>query len=343
MPTYGLTGVQADRRVARRTGVAVLVVALVAVVGWTLVPEESDSGVVTGGPTIAVTLLTDHVGAGVSEGTPVHRAGVQIGQVTSVDWLADHRRLHLTLQSAGADGLTDGLSIDFVPANMFGITAVNLTPGQGGTELREASSIDLSGAHHGRVHDATVSTMLGSLGTLTRDVLTPDLADLVATVAQNARGFSPLLAAVVQTLETVAQTQTMPYSPILKGLGDAAGGLSSTLQGGLVLLNAVYTQPFLRNPDDRADFDATVSMLGNDLIPSVAHLLESLKPDYYDLAQLPVPLLNAAATAVGPSTDRDLSELLRRLDSSFADSPAGPILRLAVTIDASTDENRGPR
>lgn len=77
---------------------------------------------------------------------------------------------------------------------------------------------------------------------------TPDLADLLKKVAQDAKAFSPLMKALVTTVET-ADTQKMPYSPILRDLGSALSGFPATLDGGLVLLRMVHDHPYLKVPE----------------------------------------------------------------------------------------------
>ncbi|MBD0022355.1 MCE family protein [Gordonia pseudamarae] len=340
MARHALAGITTHTHTARIVGIAAILVAALAVIAWRVVP--------TGGlddDQIAVTLLTEHVGDGITVGTEVRRGGVVVGQVDSVTRTDAGQAIKVRLDDPSLTGLTDALAIDYSPANLFGITQISLLARQGGSPLRSGTTVDLTGGHVDRVHDATVSTMLLSLGKLSGDVLTPELADLVKRVSQDAKAFSPLMKALITTVETVADTQKMPYSPILRDLGSALSGFPSTLDGGLILLRMVHDHPYLKIPEKQARFDATVAVLAKDVIPGLANLLRTLQPDYAGLAALPVPLLNAVAAAV-PSpqtTQAQLKKLLTRTSKAFAGSPAEPVLRLALTLNptASTSNSTG--
>ncbi|NDZ94536.1 MCE family protein [Streptomyces sp. SID6673] len=338
MPAYGLPGVTTTRRGARIIGIAAIMAVVVAVAAWRTLP--SDNSAPSG--QISVTLVTDHVGEGIEQGTEVRRDGVKIGTVRNIDQDPGGQRLTLSLDDASVSGLTEGLTIDYAPANLFGITQISMHTGTGGSRLRNGTVVRLTGSD--RVRDATTSVLLQSLGQLTGDVLTPRLAKLVAQISRDTTAFAPLLQAVIVSVESIADTQKMPYSPIVDGLGDALLGLPSTLSGGLVLLDSVYNEPYLKSAARRANFDATVGMLAKQLIPSVAGLLQSIRPDYHELAELPVPLLGAVAGSVGgPRTGTDLERLLTRLSRTFHDSPAGPIVNVAVELNADTATRGGRR
>ena len=60
------------------------------------------------------------------------------------------------------------------------------------------------------------------------------------------------------------------------------------------------------------------------------------------LAALPVPLLNAVATAVPApqTTEAQLAKLLTRISGTFGGSPAEPVLRLALTLNPTAGGGR---
>ena len=91
--------------------------------------------------------------------------------------------------------------------------------------LRSGTTVDLTGEHGDRASTTPPSPMmLLSLGRLSGDVPTPDPADLARRWPRDAKAFSPLMKALVTTVETVADTQKMPYSPILRDFGSALSG-----------------------------------------------------------------------------------------------------------------------
>ena len=326
MARHALAGVTTHTHTARIVAIGAIVAAVLAVVAWRIIPSGGLDD-----KQIAVTLLTDDVGDGVTKGTEVRRGGVVVGKVDSVTRTDSGQAIKVHLDDPSLTGLTDALSIDYSPANLFGITQIGLHAQEGGAPLRSGTTVDL-----------TVSTMLLSLGRLSGDVLTPDLADLVKKVAQDAKAFSPLMKALVTTVETVADTQKMPYSPILRDFGSALSGFPSTLDGGLILLRMVHDHPYLEIPEKQARFDATVAVLAKNVIPGLANLLETLQPDYAGLAALPVPLLNAVATAVPApqTTEAQLAKLLTRISGTFGGSPAEPVLRLALTLNPTAGGGR---
>ncbi|MEE2058555.1 MlaD family protein [Rhodococcus artemisiae] len=327
MPAYGLPGISISQHTARTVGVGLIGVVLLTLVAWRILPEHPDTH------TMNITLVADTVGEGVEPGTEVRRHGVTVGSVTSIERADSGQHIRVALNRSDVGDLTDTLTIDYSPANLFGITQLTLFAGHGGTPLADGDQLDLTGGTAERVHDATTSTFLDSLGGLTNDVLTPELADLAATLARESRAFTPMIQAILATAESIEATQRMPYSGILDDLGRTFDRLPSTLHGGLVLLDSVYSEPYLEDPSNREKFDKTVSMLGQQLIPSVAHLLTTLQPHYQGLTGLIVPLLDAVAGAGATTANSgDLRELVDRLDSAFVDGPAGPILRVAVGI-----------
>ncbi|MFW0787844.1 hypothetical protein AAFP35_25390 [Gordonia sp. CPCC 206044] len=341
MAKHILTGVNTEQRSARIIGFAFLIVVVLGLTAWRVMPDDdsADDGI------IDVTFVTESVGAGVEKGTEVWRHGVKVGSVSSVERRGDAEYVTVGLAGQDVTGVTDGLSIAYAPANLFGITQISLKSSDGGNPLRDGTTIDLTGSAATRVEDATMSTLLDGLGRITDRVLTPKLAELVDKVARNSKEFTPMMQMLVGVAATVWQTQRMPLSPIIQGFGDGLKGLPPTLTGVLNLLDVVYRQPYLKSPENRKKFDATTGMLANGVIPGVAGMLREIRPYYQDLAMLPPPVLGALARSVGSPavTERNLREVLDRVSGSFRNSPAGPVLRLALELDvAASPEGQGP-
>ena len=80
-----------------------------------------------------VVMEVPYVGQGITTGSPLMMHGVTVGKVTAVSSLSSGSvRLNADLQSGPTSGLTDAMGVDFRPANYFGVTAINLTAGNGG-------------------------------------------------------------------------------------------------------------------------------------------------------------------------------------------------------------------
>ncbi|MEE3849626.1 hypothetical protein VZC37_04745 [Gordonia sp. LSe1-13] len=343
MAKHILVGVNTEQHSARVLGIAFVLVAVLAIAAWRVLPDSDEPGP----GDLRITLITETIGAGIETGTEVWRHGVKVGSVRTIERRDDEQFLTIDLAAEDVRGLTEQMSIDFAPANLFGITQISLRDAVEANAaefpLRNGATIDLTGAQRGRVDDATMSTMLEGLGALTDRVLTPQFTELVDKVARNSKEFTPMIQMIVGVSATVWRTQEVPFSPILRGFGEGFKGAPPTLSGILHLLDVVYKQPYLKSPENRERFDATTGMLANGLIPGVAEMLRDIRPYYHDLAQLPPPMLNAFAHSVGtPSvTAGDLRTLLDRLSRSFRDSPAGPVLRLALALDLTPSAHGG--
>ncbi|WP_142277613.1 MlaD family protein, partial [Mycobacterium timonense] len=112
---------------ARIGAAAVLLVVIALTVNFAVNPFARTKNL------ISVALETPYVGQGVAGGTPVIMHGVKVGEVTAISSLpGGHVRLNADLQSGPTAGLTDAMGIDFRPSNYFGVTGINLTPGEGG-------------------------------------------------------------------------------------------------------------------------------------------------------------------------------------------------------------------
>ncbi len=329
MPAYGMPGVAVDAKRAKLVGVVAAGVVAVALLAWYLVPAGGDDD------RMAVTVLTEHVGDGVQSGTAVRFDGVNVGTVDAVESASPGRqRIQLVLRRSQLFGLTDALAIDYAPGNLFGITEIALRPGTGGTALTDASIVDLTGANAGRATDATLSTLLQSLGQFTGDVLTPQLAQLLAKVATGTRAFAPLLQAVLVTAQTFADTQKVPVPLMFRQFGSTLSGLPHTVDGAIFFLHGLTTNQYMQSEANHKRFDDTFKALIDDVLPSLINVLTTSGQYLPGLVEQLPPLLDASARAVGPpqATSADLRRLIDNLGGAFHESPNGPVLHLNVDL-----------
>lgn len=328
MPAYGIPGVAIDRRRTRILGVlAVAVTALVAA-GIRLAPADE------GADTLAVTLLAEKVGTGIESGAAVRLDGVQVGRIESIEPARFGQRITLRLDSSQLFGLTDALSLDYAPGNLFGIGEMNLHPGEGGTALHDAQIVDLTGDQVRRAKDATISTFLGSMGRLTNDVLTPQLTSVLNKIATDTRAFTPLLQAIIVTLQGYTETRQLPADQLFTQWGSTLDGLPATTQGLIDLLSAPFDNRYLAQPGKVAKFDANLEMIYDKLFGGLTHTLDAGAAHYTGLTGILAPMLAALANTV-PAPDAsaaDLRALLARVGAAMPDTPDGPVLRLSVDL-----------
>ncbi|MFF3571944.1 MlaD family protein [Nocardia jiangxiensis] len=308
-----------------------LVVATVAFVlaAWQLVPALGHSD------TLSVTLLTDRVGAGIQAGDAVRLDGVKVGSIDSIDTDDSVRqRISLRLDRGELTGVTDALDVDYAPGNLFGVSELTLLPATGGRALTDNVVIDLTGPNDSRAHDATISTLLRSVGQLTNDVLTPQLTTVLSKITADTRAFTPLVQTIVATVQNVADIQRLPSSYLLARYGSMVAGVPPTIQGLLDLLQAPFTNAYLAQPGKIDKFVANIDMIQGPLLGSITGLLNTGRTYYSGYTGMSVPLLNAMAAAV-PEPQRsteDLRLLLQRLERAMPDSGNGPVLNLAVDL-----------
>jgi hypothetical protein len=308
-------------------GVAVAT-AVVITAAWQLMPPVGDDD-------IAVTLLTDRVGTGIQAGDAVRSDGVRVGSIDSIDSDDSVRqRISLRLDPHELSGLTDALGVDYAPDNMFGVSELTLRSGPGGRAISDNTVIDLSGANAGRVHDATISTLLQSVGQLTNDVLTPQLTTVLSEIVRDTRAFTPLLETIVVTVQNVADIQRLPSSYLLAQYGSLVTGLPPTMRGLLDLLQTPFTNPYLAQPGKIDKFVANIDMIQGPLLSSVTALLNTAGTYYSGYTDMTTPLVQAMASTV-PTPQRSTDEvrlLLERIGRAMPDSGDGPVLNLDVDL-----------
>lgn len=327
MPKYGMPGVAIDKRQTRLVGV-VAVGVIIAVLAVTVLYRElrSDNG-------LQITLHTEQIGDGVLTGTPVRMDGVQLGTVIAI--APDERgtqRITLRLNPDQLHGLDDSMKVDYAPANLFGISEIGLRRGSGGSALRDDSVIDLTGSNTDQVFDATMGSMLRSLSQTGDSVLTPQMATVISQVSHNMKAFTPLAQSIIQVAQIVTDNQKMPPSELAGRLGPAFYGAGDFAGANELMVYILRNNPRLQN--NRDAFDAGVRMHTDRLLPDIAGLGRTLGGSLSGVTDMLAPVLQLLAQMVPQprQSGADLTELLRRLRASMADTPNGPVLNAEIDV-----------
>ncbi|MGX1806066.1 MlaD family protein [Nocardia sp. NPDC055321] len=326
MPEYGMPGVRVSRGAARRTG-AVLVTLAVLAGGWALRPDPNAAD------GLRIALRTEHIGDGVVLGTEVLLDGVTVGEVVGI--APDERgtqRISLALDRSQLGGVDDSFQVDYAPSNLFGISALELRRGAGGSPLSPDVVVDLTGARSALVQDATMSNLMRTLTQVTTEVLTPELASTLARLASDIGAFTPLAQALVVLGRTVADTTTVAPSELLGGYGSALTGGARFADALFEVMNSVYHIDVLRT--DRGRFDATIAMVVDRLFPALRNTLYGARGEFSEYAGMLAPMLAAAASTV-PAPERsgaELATLIENLRSTMPDTPDGPVLEVDVDL-----------
>ncbi|MFF3227954.1 MlaD family protein [Nocardia suismassiliense] len=327
MPKYGLPGVAVDKQRSRLVGL-VAVAVIVAVVAILVVQRElrTDDG-------MHISLHTEQVGDGILAGTPVRVDGVQVGTVTGVDPAErGTQRIGLRLDRSQLHGIDDSMRVDYAPANLFGISEIELRRGAGGSALRDDSVLDLTGANSAAIFDATMGSMLRSLSASGDSVLTPQMATVISQVSHDMKAFTPLAQAIIQAAQIVTDNQRMPFSELAAALGPAFYGAGNFAGANEVMVDMIRNIPRLQS--NRESFDAGVRMHTDTLLPGIANLGTALGNDLSGVTDMLAPVLTLLAQMVPQprQSGADLTELLRRLRAAMPDTPNGPVLNAEIDL-----------
>ncbi|MFR9749842.1 MlaD family protein [Nocardia sp. 004] len=330
MPAYTLPGTEVGPRRARILGTGVLVVAILIAVIWRFVPDSAAA------ERIGIALVVSYVGEGIGPGTEIRLDGVRVGTVDTIDFAGrDRRRLTLSLDRSQLFGLTTGLKVDYVPGNLFGVSALELHPDTGGDTLVDGATIDLTGQNSSRVRDATLASLVNSTGDLTAQVLTPQLAQLLNTSARDLDAFTPLLQAIGTTVRAYTETRQMPPSQLFDSFGTALSGIPPMLTGALTLLYASYDNGYLREDAHIQKFAQLWPNVQNQLLPALTQLFGTAEPYFSELLPIATVVLDRISGSVSDlmGSNGQLRDLLDRLDAAFRDGPSGPVLHTRVELD----------
>ncbi|MGW4846807.1 MlaD family protein [Nocardia brasiliensis] len=278
---------------------------------------------------LRIHLRTSSIGEEIGSGTAVRLDDVTVGQVSAVDAIGSgHQLLTIDLDRTQTNELTDALTVDYAPQNLFGVSAVSLHPGPGGDALRTGAVIEVAG----RVTDATMGALLRRLTETSTEVLTPQLTDLVNQLSTNMRAFSPMLQALVALSRAVADTQRFASSYLIDQYAAFFHGFGEFSSATFDLLASVLDIEVFQT--DQARYDRTITMVVDQAFPNFGKVGGAARTHFRDLTDTLAPLVDAvAATVPEPRTSRaELTALLDRLDRAFAETPDGPALNVAVTL-----------
>jgi hypothetical protein len=210
---------ESETRTLTRIG-GLLVVALVIAGGVNIgvKPFRHQSGGI-----VSVAIDAPYVGQGVINGTPLIMHGVKVGEVTAISSRPGGGvKLNTELQAGPATGLTDTTGIDFRPANYFGVTGINLIPGDGGRPLKNGAQITVSPKGN-----FTLQAMLYRLGELSNSVVTPSLVSVIDRATRYTDALNPLFETMVIAGTSLTKVQTVSTQQLLRN----ATGVSVAFPG----------------------------------------------------------------------------------------------------------------
>lgn len=303
---------------------------------------------------LAIIMDVPYVGQGVGAGTPLMMHGIAIGRVTSIASIPGGKvRLNADLEPEPSAGLTDALGVDFRPANYFGVTGINLTPGSGGQPLRDGAEIATV-----PTGNFTLQALLSRMGEITDGVVTPQLVDVINRATRYTDGLNPLIETMVTVADSVTKVQAVSTEQLMRnatgisaafpGFLDAAtaAGYGFNQGSGFVTFKvdsanalpgqamvAVAGQP---QSDEfwQTRSKATLDVIANSLFGAIGKLLSSHTSDLLPAVNLVQTLTDTVPGLVTPAGLSDtMVELRTRFEKLYGGSPEQRALQVHIVLD----------
>ncbi len=290
---------------------------------------------------ISVAIDTPYVVQGVAKGTAVVMHGVEVGKVTAISSLPGGGvRLDAELRKTPVAGLTDAMQIDFRPANYFGVTGVNITPGAGGQALRDG--IRINTVPKGNF---TLQALLSRLGQLSTGVITRQLINVIDRATRYTDALDPLIETVLIAANAVAEVQTVPTARLLAN----ATGLSVVFPS---FLNAVTDAGdalshadmnwMHEGPGDLTEDEwyktfgiPTLDFTSNGIFASVGKLEASHVADLLALVNGVQSITDVVPPLLRPDgVAQMLVELRSRFEKLYAGTPEQRALQVRIVLDS---------
>ena len=282
---------------------------------------------------VNVAIESPYVGEGVKPGTALMVHGVKVGEVRQVTSLpAGGIRLLADLESGPTAGLTDTMGVDFRPASYFGVTGINVRPGQGGHPLTDGSLIHVS-----PTGNFTLQAMLQRLGEISHGVFTPQLIDVIERSTTYLDGLDPLLETMLVVAETVARVQSVSTEQLMANATGSSvafpGMVNASISTGDYFLHGALdgaTEDFFQNT-----FKPTIKLASTDLFGAAGRLVGSHSTDLAPLTNMLKILTDVAPGVVPPDAIADTArEYRERLQRLFGGPPDRRAVNVRVILDS---------
>lgn len=303
---------------------------------------------------ISVVMDMPFVGQGVATNTPLMLHGVTVGKVTDVRSMRNGTvRVNADLQAAPAAGLTDSMGVDFRPANYFGVTGINLIPDGSGAPLRDDAHI--STVPQGNF---TLQALLTRMGSITGNVITPQLVDVINKATRYTDGLNPLIEAMLIAADSVDKVQTVSTERLLRNttgisvvfpaFTDAATAAGHGFnQGSSATTFKVSSEQTLPGQELAAVIGEPVSeeywsqrviptleVVANSLFGAVGKLESSHATDLLPAIKLTQSLTDTVPALLTPVGINDtLVELRSRFENLYAGSPEQRAMQVEIVLD----------
>lgn len=318
---------EAEKRILAMVGIVVVIcVVAVVVVGFAQPFQRPHND------RLALVIEAPYGGLGVKAGSALVMHGVQVGEVTHVANLPGGKvRYSADVYREPAAGLTSTMGIDYRPANYFGVTGINLRPGQGGQALTNGSRIETTPAGN-----FTLQTMLSRLGELSGGVLTPHLIEVIEKATNYADSLDPLLETMLTVSQSLANVQTVSTARLLTNTTGIVVALPGFINAASNLLERVH-KPYNGRSYEWYDnlLDPTLQTVSGSFFGAIGKLLYSHGPELTDVTNLTKMLTDVVPGLVPPDSIADTARELRtRIERLYTGPPDRPGVNVRVVLDS---------
>jgi hypothetical protein len=280
-----------------------------------------------------VVIESPYVGQGVNRGTALVLHGVKVGEVTKVTSLPEGGiRLTADLQAGPTAGLTDTVGVDFRPANYFGVTAINLRPGDGGQTLGNGSHIKITPAGN-----FTLQALLSRLGDLSDAVLAPRVVDMIERATTYLDGLDPLVETMLVVSNSLANVQTVSTARLLTNATGISAAFPGFANSATSLGDAVVRGPIGSASDEffQYVYRTTIDLASTDLWGAIGRLETAHSTDLAPMTDMIKALTDVVPGLVPPDAIADTARELRmRLERLFAGPPDRRAVNVRVILDS---------
>jgi len=318
-----------EARILTAVGMALAICVALAVTAFAVVDSHG------GRPSdqFGVVIESTYVGEGVAAGTALLMHGVKVGEVTQVSSLPGGGvRLAADLRQGPTAGLTNAMTIDFRPANYFGVTGINLVPGDGGQALVNGSLIKTTPSGN-----FTLQALLSRLGDISHGVLTPHLVDVIEKATSYIDGLDPLLETMLVVSNSLANIQTVSTAQLLTN----ATGISVAFPGFVNASTSLGDHLIHASLDDVTDdffentYKPTIDITSTGLFGAAGKLESSHSTELAPLIDVIQTLTDVTPGLVPPDAIADTGRELRmRLERLFSGPPDQRAVNVRVILDS---------
>lgn len=238
------TEAQQRRTLIRAGAIVAILVAIVVTIVEVLPSRRPETA-------LDVVMSTPTVGPGLDVNSHVLLRGVVVGYITALERRTGRVAIHVRLNRNQIRGLTDSFRFDFRPENNFGLTALNITPSEGGLPLMDGQYFDRSPDIN-----ATMAELLkGQVGMVT-GVLTDKLVQLIERAADYTVALAPFIESGLVLTNLIAETQRRMPGEIIQQFNDIVAKMPEVAD---LTLSSIHRFRYLKDYEmPIADIDRTL-------------------------------------------------------------------------------------